>query len=136
MDLSRINLLNILAVVQRIPLIKRYIDTSKNNYNYKKSVEDSSRATLDIDEDLKRRLEARSKKTGFSEHDLVNSYIFHGLNEDEKYECEGGMTPEEIFELLEHDLPEGDWVSNELMGLIETEYLTNAVKLKKDSYPY
>ena len=127
MDLSRINLFNILAVVQRIPLIKRYIDTSKNNYNYKKSVEDSSRATLDIDEDLKRRLEARSKKTGFSEHDLVNSYIFHGLNEDEKYECEGGMTPEEIFE-------EGDWVSNELMGLIETEYLTNAVKLKKDSY--
>ena len=134
MDLSRINLFNILAVVQRIPLIKRYIDTSKNNYNYKKSVEDSSRTTLDIDEDLKRRLEARSKKTGFSEHDLVNSYIFHGLNEDEKYECEGGMTPEEIFELLEHDLPEGDWVSNELMGLIETEYLTNAVKLKKDSY--
>nr|WP_295605039.1 hypothetical protein [uncultured Methanobrevibacter sp.] len=134
MDLSRINLLNILAVVQRIPLIKRYIDTSKNNDNYKKSVEDSSRTTLDIDEDLKRRLEARSKKTGFSEHDLVNSYIFHGLNEDEKYECEGGMTPEEIFELLEHDLPEGDWVSNELMGLIETEYLTNAVKLKKDSY--
>lgn len=134
MDLSRINLFNILAVVQRIPLIKRYIDTSKNNYNSKKSVEDSSRTTLDIDEDLKRRLEARSKKTGFSEHDLVNSYIFHDLNEDEKYECEGGMTPEEIFEILDHDLPEGDWVSNELMGLIETEYLTNAVKLKKDSY--
>ena len=128
MDLSRINLFNILAVVQRIPLIKRYIDTSKNNYNYKKSVEDSSRATLDIDEDLKRRLEARSKKTGFSEHDLVNSYIFHGLNEDEKYECEGGMTPEEIF------LPEGDWVSNELAGLVESKYITNAIKLKKDSY--
>ena len=134
MDLSRINLFNILAVVQRIPLIKRYIDTSKNNYNYKKSVEDSSRATLDIDEDLKRRLEARSKKTGFSEHDLVNSYIFHGLNEDEKYESEGGMTPEEIFELLEHDLPEGDWVSNELAGLVESKYITNAIKLKKDSY--
>ena len=91
-------------------------------------------STIEIDENIKRRLEARAKKTGVSEHDLVNSYIFHGLNEDEKYECEGGMTPEEIFELLEHDLPEGDWVSNELMGLIETEYLTNAVKLKKDSY--
>lgn len=114
MDLSRINLFNILAVVQRIPLIKRYIDTSKNNYNSKKSVEDSSRATLDIDEDLKRRLETRSKKTGFSEHYLLNSYIFHGLNEDGKYEGEGGMTPEEIFEILDHDLPEGDWVSNEL----------------------
>ena len=36
--------------------------------------------------------------------------------------------------ILDHDLPEGDWVSNELVGLIETEYLTNAVKLKKDSY--
>lgn len=134
MDLSRINLFNILAVVQRIPLIKRYIDTSKNNYNSKKSVEDSSRATLDIDEDLKRRLETRSKKTGFSEHDLLNSYIFPGLNEDEKYECEGGMAPEEIFEILDHDLPEGDWVSNELAGLVESKYITNAIKLKKDSY--
>lgn len=134
MDLSRINLFNILAVVQRIPLIKRYIDTSKNNYNSKKSVEDSSRATLDIDEDLKRRLETRSKKTGFSEHDLLNSYIFHGLNEDGKYECEGGMAPEEIFEILDHDLPEGDWVSNELAGLVESKYITNAIKLKKDSY--
>lgn len=66
MDLSRINLFNILAVVQRIPLIKRYIDTSKNNYNSKKSVGDSSRATLDIDEDLKRRLETRSKKLGLA----------------------------------------------------------------------
>lgn len=134
MDLSRINLLNILAVVQRIPLIKRYVDTSKYNYNYKKSVEGSSRATLDINEDLKRRLEARSKKTGVSEHDLANSYIFLGLNEDEKYECEGGMTPEEISELLDHDLPEGDWVSNELAGLVESKYITNALKLKKDSY--
>ena len=134
MDLSRKNMFNILAVVQRIPLIKRYIDISKYYCNYKKSVGDSSMASIEIDENLKMRLDARSKRTGFSEHDLVNSYIFHGLNEDEKYECEGGMTPEEIFELLEHDLPEGDWVSNELMGLIETEYLTNAVKLKKDSY--
>ena len=80
-------------------------------------------STIEIDENIKRRLEARAKKTGVSEHDLVNSYIFHGLNEDEKYECEGGMTPEEIFEILDHDV-----------GLIETEYLTNAVKLKKDSY--
>ena len=134
MDLSRINLFNILAVVQRIPLIKRYIDTSKNNYNSKKSVGDSSRATLDIDENLKRRLETRSKKTGFSEHYLLNSYIFHGLNEDGKYECEEGMTPEEIFEILDHDLPEGDWVSNELAGLVESKYITNAIKLKKDSY--
>ena len=134
MDLSRKNMFNILAVVQRIPLIKRYIDISKYYCNYKKSVGDSSMASIEIDENLKMRLDARSKRTGFSEHDLVNSYIFHGLNEDEKYECEGGMTPEEIFELLDHDLPEGDWVSNELVGLIETEYLTNAVKLKKDSY--
>ena len=134
MDLSRKNMFNILAVVQRIPLIKRYIDISKYYCNYKKSVDDSSMASIEIDENLKMRLDARSKRTGFSEHDLVNSYIFHGLNEDEKYECEGGMAPEEICKILDNDLPEGDWVSKELMGLIETEYLTNAVKLKKDSY--
>lgn len=67
---------------------------------------------------------------------MLNSYIFHGLNEDGKYEGEGGMTPEEIFEILDHDLPEGDWVSNELSWLVESKYITNAIKLKKDSYKW
>ena len=42
----------------------------------------------------------------------------------------------EIFEILDHDLPEGDWVSNELAGLVESKYITNAIKLKKDSYKW
>lgn len=134
MDLSKINMIFILNVVKRIPLIREYLDISKYSYNHKNSSEDSSIMTIEIDDVLKERLKDRSKKTGFSEHDLANSYIFNGLNEDEKYSCEGGMTPEEISECLDYDLPEGDWVSKELMGLIDNEYLTNAVKLKKDSY--
>lgn len=131
MNLRKIKDLNILAVVHRSPSIKRYISIFKYNYNHKNSLGDSSMARIEIDDELKKRLEARSKKTGFSEDDLVNSYIFHGLNEDEKYDCEGGMTPEEIIELLDHDLPEGDWVSEELDGLIDNKFVTNALKLKK-----
>lgn len=134
MDLRKIKMLNILTVVKGFPFIKKYINISKYNNDYPNSLGDSSRATIEIDDALKKRLDERSKKTGFSEHDLVNSYIFNGLNEDEKYDCKGGMTPEEIAEILDYDWPEGDWISKELSGLIENEYITNAVKLKKDSY--
>ena len=134
MDFRKIKMLNIFTLVQRFPLIKNYINIFKYNFIYKISLGDSSMATIEIDDNLKKKLEARAKKTGLSQYDMANSYIFNGLKEDERYECNGGMTPEEIFELLDHDLPEGDWVSEELAGLVETKYITNALKLNKDSY--
>ena len=44
------------------------------------------------------------------------------------------MSLDEIEALLSHDLPEGDEVSEKLVGLAESPVKTNAVDLKKSSY--
>ena len=82
------------------------------------------------------KLKLKCAETGVSQLELVNRYVYEGLRFDEKREVESSkpMTPEEIDALLEHDWPEGDWISKRLIGLIDSPVETDAVELKKASY--
>ena len=91
---------------------------------------------VEIAAELHDKLKLKSAKTGISQLELVNRYVSEGLRFDEKREVESPkpMTPEEIDALLEHDWPEGDWISKRLAGLIDSPVETDAVELKKASY--
>ena len=82
---------------------------------------------------VKELLELKSKRTSLSEYDLANGILFNALKENEP-STNKGMTPEEIDALLDHDWPEGDWVSKKLIGLVEFDYPTDSLELKKNSY--
>ncbi len=88
---------------------------------------------INVSIDVKRQLEYLSEKTGLSEYDLANTYLSNALKEKVK-ENRKGLTPEELEKILDHDLPEGDWVSKRLIGLADFNHITDAVELKKNSY--
>lgn len=93
---------------------------------------------IEIDKELHDRLKLKSNKTGISQLDLANRYIKDGLENDLLDGIESPedkpMTSEEIDALLDHDWPEGDWISKKLVGLVESPVKTNAFELKKAPY--
>ena len=92
---------------------------------------------VEIDGPLLDKLKLKCDETGVSLLDLVNRYIDEGLRFDEEREAgpPKPMTPEEIDALLEHDWPEGDWISERLSNLVvDSPVETDAVELKKASY--
>ncbi len=92
---------------------------------------------IEIDKELHDKLKLKCAKTGISQLELVNRYVSEGLRFDEKRESEPPkpMTPEEIDALLEHDWPEGDWISKRLASLnVDFPGESDPVKLKKASY--
>lgn len=89
--------------------------------------------TIRIDKDLQQQLKLKSAETGKSQLELANKYILDGLKNDNTPE-KPKMSLDEIEALLSHDLPEGDEISEKLVGLAESPVKTNAVDLKKSSY--
>lgn len=89
--------------------------------------------TIRVNKDLQQQLKLKSAETGRSQLDLVNKYILDGLKND-KTPIKPAMSLEEIEKLLKHDLPDGDKVSKKLVGLVDNEFKTDAVKLKKLVY--
>lgn len=87
--------------------------------------------TIRVDENVKKQLKIKAAETGKSQYELANKYILEGLKND-KTPCDT-MTIEEIEALLEHDKPEGNGL-DELDGIIELDYPTNALKLTKENY--
>lgn len=88
--------------------------------------------TIQVNNDIKKKLILQSKKTGIKEVDLVNKYLLKGLTDDgvESYE----MSLEEIDELLAHDNPSGETGLEDFIGSIDLGYETDSVELKKESY--
>ncbi len=80
--------------------------------------------------ELHDKLKLKCAETGVGQLELINRHVFEGLRFDERREVESPkpIAPEEIDALLEHDWPEGDWISRILAGLIDSP-----VELKKNT---
>ena len=124
---------SIIGIFEKSKFLKMFIKIIEYIYNHMLVSGDFYMPWIKVNKEVKELLELKSERTSLSEDDLANGILFNALK-DEKRERKKGFTPEEIYELLEHDLPEGDWVSEKLAGLADFDYVTDAVELKKNSY--
>ena len=130
---KKLNNFYILSLFKSSSIIKKYNGAVKYLYSHMLFEGDFFMPWIKVSIEVKRQLEYLSEKTGLSEYDLANTYLSNALKDKVK-ESKKGMNPEELEKILDHDLPEGDWVSKRLIGLADFDGVTDAVELKKNSY--